>query len=318
MELGEKDYKLLEHYCAEGQNPADVRRIYQAVQPAISSYEIIQGIYVQCKPILRGAAVVTQWRLMFYQPKLFGGAYMEEFGWGGLVLPQVEEHLFFSTFLINLSERTGTPKTIGMSWLPKQQALKLLSWARAQFRFWDDEWRIRDLQDARAKAGTFLFPGAVDPSNPIENIAAPIEPIIKDPLDTEKKLHMIPQNLPKSSIMPMAGSPFMPHPMIGTQPQLQQPQQAQPAQQVSLSIRLQKIVQDGIQQLASANVQPDEISISEKIIDQPMPMHQITYQTDAKKPPKIERLKKLKELLDQGLISNEDYMARRKEILDEV
>lgn len=317
MQVEDQELKLISHHLEEGQNPALVKKTYDKVKPILGKGEAIQGIYVQCKPLLPGGIVVTPYQLIFYKPGAFGAAHIENYWWGFLVKPQIKENIFSSTFSIQISERSGNPKTLGMDWLPKKQALKLLYWARAQCRFWEDEWRIWDLQDAKAKSGTFILPGTHPHSdNPLDRIPTPIEPHWREPIEGENKPSLLPANRHhKAQPSPL----IFPYLLSGAQ-------STHPMSPSSISIRIHKIVHESFTSSPArpinAQSKKESFSISHRLksVAQSNLMLTNTQKTKIQddKSSKAERLKRLQKLFDSKLISEAELAAKREAILSEI
>jgi hypothetical protein len=150
---------ILERYTQEGQNPVLVREILYKIRRLIMPSENVVGIFIQLKPVLNSAAIVTNERLIFHRPTIYGGAYIEEYWWRVLVNARIEEGIIEATFRMDLRRESGLlnegPVTIGITWLPRGQARKLYAVAKEMDLWWNDEWRRRHLEEVNAATGGF-------------------------------------------------------------------------------------------------------------------------------------------------------------------
>lgn len=299
------DIELLAFYTQEGQNPTMVRKLYQKFIDYVSPNEHIQGIFIQAKPFLPGAVIMTPGRFIMYRPHMTGSSDTETFWWEMYnIRPRIEEGMFFSTFLVDLHPKCGTgpPPTVGMDYLPKAQALKLLSYAREQFRFWDDENRVRMLQDLRAQAGGLQLQGDVAGLSHAEKVVVPVPASIRKPptlIQPAPEPHKAPEILPEALLK-------------------EKEEKKAPAEPAPNPLPVQTVKQEfdlipiGKKKIPILPIPKQVAEPAVPIAPTPPPTQAADQQSPSST---INALKQLKELFDEGLIEREEYMKKRSEIL---
>lgn len=169
-------------------------------------------------------------------------------------------------------------KMMKLLFLPKLQALRLFSLAKEQADWWDEEHRLRNLELQRAASGGLVLKGG------LSGMAEQPHPVVP---------------------LPHAPFPFHPPaaPGIST---TGIPPAAGPALR---AIKVEEPEEPkSIQEAApSPTLEPTQLSPEEP------PSSATASSTDP-----LERLRQLKLMLDQGLISKEDYAEKRQQILDQI
>ncbi len=105
---------------------------------------------VQQKPLfnfLPKSIVVTNKRVILHEPKMFKAMFMD-FLWRDIVSVHLTDHLLGSR--LHFQFKNGSIMT---SYLPKNQAKKVYSIAQAKEEEWVEKWRLRGIEEERAKSG---------------------------------------------------------------------------------------------------------------------------------------------------------------------
>lgn len=288
---------FIEHYTREGQDPAVVHELLPKIQTILVKREIIGGFFHQKKPIAlhNMVIIVTNYRLILYKKHLMGRAEMHEYSWQWLGGVQIRHEMLYSVVTLRQSERSGNPLTLEIKWLPCKQAEKFFRLALEITNFWGMENRVRDLQMERMKAGGYIGGMHIPDINPI----SPPEWHEHAPVWNEEKSssNPLPQTLPThqndsfalveklsdgSSLKKKDGDAL--HSLLGltlySTPSLGAVEQEEESQRAQNFLMEEK-----------ANNISDEA---------------------------LARLQEVKDLLDQGLISEEEYDRKKKEIVSEI
>ena len=282
--------ELIEHLTRLGQNKTALRLFLPRIESVVVPEETIQGFFIQKKPFHNDMVAVTKRRIFIYRPKYFGGSWMEEFAWQFLSGARMEHNPIYSTVYIKHSERSGRPMTLKIDWLPRLQALELYRLAKEMDDYWWDENRVRDLQMARAKAGGWM--GGMN----LREIGKPAVPHWNDP-KTQQKEGAPGQSAPPSEL------PALPSTVSGSPPQLVH---ATPS---------------SLNEQALVSGQPHAPSLSDSSHPQ-LPVYQefeqgeSTFYGQSAPPFDLQAaLAELKQLLDEQLITPEEYEEKKKVLL---
>ncbi len=107
-------------------------------------------VAVQQKPVLNmlpNSVVVTNKRVILHKPHMFRATFTD-YLWKDLVKVHLMDKLFGSQLVFQF--RKGYLVT---SFLPKNQAKKVYSIAQAKEEEWVEKWRLRNIEEERAKSG---------------------------------------------------------------------------------------------------------------------------------------------------------------------
>jgi hypothetical protein len=171
---------LIRALTNEEQDPVIVQTVLERVQQIMTSGESVLYVAVQKKPIvnvLPDCVVLTNWRFIFYHPKLLGRVTFEDHGWRDLSGATLQENLLGSTFTL----RTVSGQALVLDHLPKAQARRLYAFAQEMEERVREERRTRDLEEKRAAAGG-VFMGA-------PHAGGPLPPV--DSNDTAQRLKVL-------------------------------------------------------------------------------------------------------------------------------
>jgi hypothetical protein len=146
-------------FVTEEQDPAQVAKVYERLQPLLTSGERVLYIAVQ-KPVTvdlsPDVVVLTNRRFMHYKPSMFGRAEFRDYIWRDLKEAQLTENVFRST--ISLQAANGD--RIVVDDLVKAQARRLYSIAQEMEENVREELRMREMEEKRAAAGGIVLQGA--------------------------------------------------------------------------------------------------------------------------------------------------------------
>lgn len=290
--MAAKQPDILVNFINEGQNPLVVKDVFAKMQSLMTTDEHVVNIFIQHKLIgLNASIIVTNWRIFFHYPQIVGGAKIAGHLWRLLGHPQINEGPIYSTFTIETRFEPIVKMVVGF--LPKLQALRLYSLAKEQADWWDEEHRLRTLELQRAASGGLVLKGGLagiaeqpHPVVPLPHIPFPFHPPAAPHWDVSPPLTQ--------------GGPAM-------QPQGPQEERGEP-----------KPVQP-----VTAPPTPAPLPAAGHAATPPThPPLQVVAPPAATPPPlqedPVERLRKLKEMFDDGLITKEEYLQRRQEILSSI
>ena len=105
---------------------------------------------VQQKPIwnvLPHSVIVTNKRVILYKPRLLKATF-QDFLWHNLKKVHLADHFFGSKLTFEFSNGY-----LVATFLPKNQAKKVYSIAQAKEEEWVEKWRLRRIEEDRAKSG---------------------------------------------------------------------------------------------------------------------------------------------------------------------
>lgn len=143
---------VFEHLTAQKQDPAIVEKVVERVSKILSGNEQLQYIAIQQRPIVNwfpDCIVLTDRRVILYQPKLFGRVDMQDYIWRRISNARLQENIIGSTLTFDVTN--GSP--IALDYLPKEQARELYRFAQAAEEAATEERRLRKMEEDRAKAG---------------------------------------------------------------------------------------------------------------------------------------------------------------------
>lgn len=145
-------------FITDEQDPAQVAKVYERLQPLLTSGERVLYIAVQ-KPITvdlsPDVVVLTNRRFMHYRPSMFGRAEFRDYIWRDLKEAKLTENVFRST----LSLQAANGDRLVVDDLVKAQARRLYSIAQEMEENVREELRMREMEEKRAAAGGIVLQG---------------------------------------------------------------------------------------------------------------------------------------------------------------
>jgi hypothetical protein len=151
-------YDHIAKFITEDQDPESVARIYEKLSQLLTKGEEPLYIAVQ-KPIMPDLTpeimVMTNRRLMHYQPDLFGRAKFIDYIWRDMRSVEMEENVWRATITIEVINGDK----IRVDNLVKEQARRLYSIAQQMEENVREELRLREMEEKRAAAGGVILGG---------------------------------------------------------------------------------------------------------------------------------------------------------------
>ena len=151
-------YDHIAKFITEDQDPESVARIYEKLSQLLTKGEEPLYIAVQ-KPIVPDLTpeimVMTNRRLMHYQPDLFGRAKLIDYIWRDMRTVEMEENVWRATITIEIINGDK----IRVDNLVKEQARRLYSIAQQMEENVREELRLREMEEKRAAAGGVILGG---------------------------------------------------------------------------------------------------------------------------------------------------------------
>jgi hypothetical protein len=151
-------YDHIAKFITEDQDPESVARIYEKLSQLLTKGEEPLYIAVQ-KPIMPDLTpeimVMTNRRLMHYQPDLFGRAKFIDYIWRDMRSVEMEENVWRATITIEIINGDK----IRVDNLVKEQARRLYSIAQQMEENVREELRLREMEEKRAAAGGVILGG---------------------------------------------------------------------------------------------------------------------------------------------------------------
>ena len=151
-------YDHIAKFITEDQDPESVARIYEKLSQLLTKGEEPLYIAVQ-KPIVPDLTpeimVMTNRRLMHYQPDLFGRAKFIDYIWRDMRTVEMEENVWRATITIEIINGDK----IRVDNLVKEQARRLYSIAQQMEENVREELRLREMEEKRAAAGGVILGG---------------------------------------------------------------------------------------------------------------------------------------------------------------
>ena len=127
-----------------------LKRAERISKPVLTDGEIHLAAAVQQKPVLNflpHSVVVTNKRVIIHQPKLFKAVFTD-FLWRDIINVHLSDRFFGSRLIFNFASGVLVTK-----YLPKNQAKKVYAIAQAKEEEWVEKWRLRKIEEDRAKSG---------------------------------------------------------------------------------------------------------------------------------------------------------------------
>jgi hypothetical protein len=148
----------LSKFLNEEQDPEIVKQVHQKVSEILTPGEEILYIAVQNKPLINfspDSIILTSKRFIVYRPQILGQVSFEDYIWRDLRDARLNEGMLGAT--LSMDSVRGT--TLSVDYLPKSQARRLYAIAQDKEEHVLDERRVREMEEARAKAGGVVIHG---------------------------------------------------------------------------------------------------------------------------------------------------------------
>lgn len=176
--MSESDATVPIVHMDPGQDSAALRRVAGDVATILTPNEQILFVVLQNRTAItlkKDSAVATSNRLLLYRPSVFGGRNFSDYLWEDVKNVELKDGMFSSELHVELMD--GRTDVLGG--LDKGQARRFYGIAQQKEQEWREKRRIRDLEEARARAGGVHFGGAVGQSggaagsaeDPVERLA---------------------------------------------------------------------------------------------------------------------------------------------------
>jgi hypothetical protein len=158
-----------------GQDEAALAQVASEVQTLLTPNEEILYVALQnmtAMSVKKDSAVATSNRLIMYRPALLGRVQFSDYLWEDVKNVRIHEGTFASDLSVELID--GRQESLGN--LDKAQARRLYAVCQQKEQEWREKRRIRDMEEARARAGGVHFPAppastAGAPDDPVEKLA---------------------------------------------------------------------------------------------------------------------------------------------------
>ena len=147
--------------------------IADEVAKLLTPNESILAVAVQnitAMTIRKDAVVATTNRLIFFRPAVLGRVQFEDVAWQDVRNARIDQGVLSTTF----STDTVDGRTVQMSELDKEQAKRLYATAQQMEQEWREKRRVREMEEARARAGGVVLgstPGAAPVEDPVARLA---------------------------------------------------------------------------------------------------------------------------------------------------
>lgn len=155
-------------YAEPGQEKDALQKVAAAVSRILTPNEEILFVAMQNITALnlkKDSVVATSNRLIFYRPSILGRVDFEDFQWQDVRNTRLNQAMLASVF----TAETVDGRTAAMEGLDKDQAKRLYGVCQQMEQEWREKRRIREMEEARARAGGVVIgaqsapPAADDP-----------------------------------------------------------------------------------------------------------------------------------------------------------
>jgi hypothetical protein len=150
MEAGDLPIK----YIDDGQDQAALAGVVKDVRTILTPTEEILYIAMQnitALSVKKDSIVATNNRLIIYRPAVFGGVQFSDYLWEDIADVKLHEGMLAGDLTVHLIN--GQQESL--SGLDKAQVRRLYAVAQQKEQEWREKRRIRDMEEARARAGGF-------------------------------------------------------------------------------------------------------------------------------------------------------------------
>ncbi|HEY7410469.1 MAG TPA: PH domain-containing protein [Vicinamibacteria bacterium] len=139
-------------HAEPGQEKGALRRVAADVAKILTPNEDILYVALQnitSLNIRKDSVVATTNRVIFYRPSVLGRVDFEDFQWQDVRNTRINQSMLATQF----SMETVDGRTVVMEGLDKDQAKRLYGICQQMEQEWREKRRIREMEEARARAG---------------------------------------------------------------------------------------------------------------------------------------------------------------------
>jgi hypothetical protein len=157
----------------ESQQSSGVRGVAAEVQKILTPNESLLYVAVQniaAMTLTPDAAVATSNRLILFRPALLGRVTFEDVPWQDVRNARIAQGVLST----DLTVETVDGRTLQMKELDKEQAKRLYAVAQQMEQEWREKRRVREMEEARARAGGIVMgapAGGATPEDPVARLA---------------------------------------------------------------------------------------------------------------------------------------------------
>lgn len=171
-------HTVFEHLTAQKQDPSIVEKVVERVEKILTASEELRYIAIQQRPLINWAPdciVVTNRRVILYQPKMLGRVDMQDYVWRKIQNVKLKENMIGATLIFSTVENN---QLITLDYLPKEQARELYRIAQEQEEAVQEERRLRRMEEDRARSGGVQIMQQIG-TTPSHAGTAPVDPVQK-------------------------------------------------------------------------------------------------------------------------------------------
>lgn len=165
-------------YADPSQETPEVQGIAADVKKVLTPNEEILYVAVQnitAITVAKDSAVATSNRLILFNSQVLGRASFQDYQWQDVVDVQVQQGMLSSELRVSTTDgRAGK-----VSNLDKEQAKRLYAICQQAEQEWREKRRIREMEEARARAGGVMLTMPGVPAQPEPQPAAAEDPVQK-------------------------------------------------------------------------------------------------------------------------------------------
>lgn len=161
-------------YADEGQRSGSVQDVAREVAKILTANEEILYVALQnitALSVRPDAAVATTNRLVLYRPAVLGRVEFDDVQWQDVRNARIDQGVLSTT----LHVETVDGRTLDLADLDKEQAKRLYAISQQMEQEWREKRRVREMEEARARAGGVVLhpPGAATPAaeDPVARLA---------------------------------------------------------------------------------------------------------------------------------------------------
>lgn len=160
-------------YADEGQRAASVQDVAREVAKILTANEEILYVALQnitAMSVRPDAAVATTNRLVLYRPAVLGRVQFDDVPWQDVRNARIDQGVLSTT--LNVDTLDG--RTLTLADLDKDQARRLYAISQQMEQEWREKRRVREMEEARAKAGGVVLhpPSSAPPAeDPVARLA---------------------------------------------------------------------------------------------------------------------------------------------------
>jgi len=159
------------------QSRAEIQKVVGEVKRILTATEEVHYVALQnvtSLSIKRDCAVVTTNRIILYRPGIFGTANFQDVLWQDVENVAMKQGMLSSVIVVTPVQG----KDISVGSLNKRQAQRLYGLAQQYEQEWREKRRVREMEEARARAGgVYVTPGAT-PAGPQNEATPPADDLV--------------------------------------------------------------------------------------------------------------------------------------------